>query len=174
MENLFFRNGVLHYYGNPAGYQSGKVVYVDSIFNKEELVSYVVSQGYEKVEVRDGVYDRLSETGDANEIEEVTGGRRIKIYQLLPNTSILIRFVSLAEREKRGFDGPKRDEYILVYEGEVKGFSLEDIWEKYNHHLPNGMTGHALSISDVLELIEEGESRFFYVEPTGFTEIEFM
>jgi len=173
MENLFFRNGVVHYYGNPAGYLSGNVVYVDSIFYKEELISYLTSRGYEKIEIRDGIYDRLSANGDVNGIEEVTGGRRIKIYQLLPNTSILIRFVGLAEREKRGFEKPRRDEYVLVYEGEAESFSLEHIWEKYNQSLPNGMKGHALSISDVVELIEEEDSRFFYVEPTGFTEIEF-
>lgn len=173
MENLFFRNGVLHYYGNPAGYLLREVVYVDSIFAKEELISYLARQGYEKVEVRDGIYDRLSESGEVNEIEEVTGGRRIKIYQLSECTPIMMRFISLTERERRGFEKPERKEYTVVYEGEVENFSLEDIWEKYNNNLPNGMRGHALSISDIVELAEEDASRFFYVEPNGFSEIEF-
>ena len=85
----------------------------------------------------------------------------------------MMRFISLAEREKRGFEKPQQKEYALVYEGEVDTFSLEDVWEKFGRRVPRDFEGHALSISDVGEFSEEEVSRYFYVEPKGFAEITF-
>ena len=67
----------------------------------------------------------------------------------------------------------KRQEYALVYEGEVDTFSLEDVWEKFGRRVPKDFEGHALSISDVVEFSDEMASRYFYVEPKGFAEIVF-
>ena len=86
----------------------------------------------------------------------------------------MMRFISLAERKKRGYDRPRREEYVRVYEGEIENYSLEEVWEKYGRRVPEGFQGHALSISDVVELIEDEASRFFYVEPKGFAEIVFQ
>lgn len=85
----------------------------------------------------------------------------------------MMRFISLAEREKRGFEEPQQKEYALVYEGEVDTFSLEDVWEKFGRRVPKDFEGHALSISDVVEFSDEKASRYFYVEPKGFAEIVF-
>ena len=52
-------------------------------------------------------------------------------------------------------------------------FSLEDVWEKFGRRVPRDFEGHALSISDVVELSDEMASRYFYVEPKGFAEIVF-
>ena len=51
--------------------------------------------------------------------------------------------------------------------------SLEDVWEKFGRRVPRDFEGHALSISDVVELSDEMASRYFYVEPKGFAEIVF-
>ena len=103
----------------------------------------------------------------------VSKGRRIRIYQLKQDSPLLMRFISLAERAKRGFEKPQQTEYVLVYEGEVDTFSLEDVWEKFGRRVSRDFEGHALSISDVVEFSDEKASRFFYVEPKGFTEIVF-
>ena len=100
-------------------------------------------------------------------------GRRIRIYQLKQDSPLLMRFISLAEREKRDFEKPKEKEYALVYEGEMDTFSLENVWEKFGRRVPRDFEGHALSISDVVEFSEEEVSRYFYVEPKGFAEIVF-
>ena len=75
----------------------------------------------------------LSEGGGVKETAEVSigEGRRLRIYQLGQDSPIMMRFISLAEREKRGFEKPQQKEYALVYEGEVDTFSLEDVWEKF-------------------------------------------
>ena len=85
----------------------------------------------------------------------------------------MMRFVSLAERKRRGFEEPRREEYVLVYEGEVEDFQLEKVWEKYRQKVPESWKGHALSISDVIEFAQGDDSRFFYAEPAGYEEIQF-
>lgn len=161
MKNIFFRDGILIYYGNPAGYLSEGKVVLDSIFDKEEIIAFLSEKEKLAVEIRSGVYDRLSEGGGMEMTVEASKGRRIRIYQLKQDSPFMMRFISLAEREKRGFEKPQQKEYALVYEGEVDTFSLEDVWEKFGRRVPRDFEGHALSISDVVEFSEEevGEMR---------------
>ena len=146
---------------------------LDSIFDKEEIIAFLSEKEKLAVEIRSGVYDRLSEGGGMEMTVEASKGRRIRIYQLEQDSPFMMRFISLAEREKGGFEKPQQKEYALVYEGEVDTFSLEDVWEKFGRRVPRDFEGHALSISDVVEFSEEEVSRYFYVEPKGFAEITF-
>ena len=173
MKELYFNNGVLMYYGNPAGYLADGKVVLDSIFEKEEIISYLSEKEKLAVEVRPGVYDRLAAGGGIEETGKENTERKVRIYQLKQGCPIMMRFVSLAEREKRGFGKPQADEYDLVYEKEVETFNLDAVWEQFNREPPVDFTGHALSISDVVGFSDEGESRFFYVEPMGFAEVSF-
>ena len=173
MKNIFFRDGILIYYGNPAGYLSEGKVVLDSIFDKEEIIAFLSEKEKLAVEIRSGVYDRLSEGGGMEMTVEASKGRRIRIYQLKQDSPFMMRFISLAERKKRGYDRPRREEYVRVYEGEIENYSLEEVWEKYGRRVPEGFQGHALSISDVVEFADGEASRFFYVEPSGYEEIRF-
>ena len=60
MKNIYFRDGILIYYGNPAGYLSEGKVVLDSIFDKEEIIDFLSEKEKLAVEIRSGVYDRLS------------------------------------------------------------------------------------------------------------------
>lgn len=174
MKKIYFSNGILNYYGNPAGYLTDGKVVLDSIFNKKEIIDYLSEKEKLAVEIRSGVYDRLSDGGGVDFAGEETRGRRIRIYQLKQDSPILMRFVSLAERKRRGFAQPQKQEYVLVYEGEVEDFQLEKVWEKFGRKVPDDFRGHALSISDVVEFSDGETSLFFYVEPKGFANIEFQ
>ena len=173
MKKIYFSNVILNYYGNPAGYLTDGKVVLDSIFNKKAIIDYL-SEKELAVEIRSGVYDRLSDGGGVDFVGEETRGRRIRIYQLKQDSPILMRFVSLAERKRRGFAQPQKQEYVLVYEGEVEDFQLEKVWEKFGRKVPDDFRGHALSISDVVEFSDGEASLFFYVEPKGFANIEFQ
>ncbi len=173
MKNIYFQNGVLFYYGNPAGYLHGRTVVLDSLFNKTELVCYIREKEQAEVEIREGVYDRLSEGGVETTAETPGTERRLRIYQLGQESPLMMRFVSLAERKKRGYGKPRRSEYILVYEGEAEKFDLEAVWDRFGRKAPSDLAGHALSISDVVEFADGEASRFFYVEPAGYEEIGF-
>lgn len=136
MKNIYFRDGILIYYGNPAGYLSEGKVVLDSIFDKEEIIDFLSEKEKLAVEIRSGVYDRLSEGGGMEMTVEASKGRRIRIYQLEQDSPFMMRFISLAEREKRGFEKPQQKEYALVYEGEV-----DTVWKMSGRSLAEGCQG---------------------------------
>lgn len=74
MKNIFFRDGILIYYGNPAGYLSEGKVVLDSIFDKEEIIAFLSEKEKLAVEIRSGVYDRLSEGGGMEMTVEASKG----------------------------------------------------------------------------------------------------
>ena len=129
MKRIYVQNGIVFYYGNPAGYLGDGTAVIDCMFQKEELVSFVKEQFLVEPVFREGVYDRLSEGGGVKETAEVSigEGRRLRIYQLGQDSPIMMRFISLAERKKRGYDRPRREEYVRVYEGEIENYSLGEI-----------------------------------------------
>ena len=175
MKRIDIVDGILYYYGNPAGCVSGETAILDTMFQKEELIRFLTEKGIENPVFRGGVYDQLSE--DSGTEKTITIDRKepkkFRIYQLGQDSPIMMRFISLAERKKRGYDRPRREEYVRVYEGEIENYSLEEVWEKYGRRVPEGFQGHALSISDVIEFADGENSRFFYIEPSGYEEIRF-
>ena len=52
MKNIYFRDGILIYYGNPAGYLSEGTVVLDSIFDKEDIIAYLSGEEKLAVEIR--------------------------------------------------------------------------------------------------------------------------
>lgn len=173
MRNIYFQDGILFYYGNPAGYLHDGTVVLDSLFDKEELTGYIREKMQTEAEIREGVYDRLSEGGTDSHAGTPATKRRLRIYQLGQESPLMMRFVSLAERKKRGYAQPQKQEYALVYEGEIEKFDPEAVWERFGRKAPPDFGGHALSISDVVEFADGDASRFFYVEPAGYEEIDF-
>lgn len=174
MKQVYFREGVLMYYGNPAGYLLEEKAVIDSMFDKKELRDYLKSVEKLDVVVKEGIYDRLSRKGiTPRELESVKDCVLLRIHQLKKDTPILLRFISLAEREKRGYGKPAEAEYETVYEAETDTINLEAIWERFNMNLPKEFEGHPLAISDVVELSAKGVSRFFYIDRMDFVEIVF-
>ena len=61
MKNIFFRDGILIYYGNPAGYLSEGKVVLDSIFDKEEIIVFRgdADKASEFIKAQDQVLDEI-------------------------------------------------------------------------------------------------------------------
>ncbi len=175
MKRIDIVNGILYYYGNPAGCVSGETAILDTMFQKEELIRFLTEKGIENPVFRGGVYDQLSE--DSGTEKTITIDRKeskkFRIYQLGQKSPVTMRFISLAERRKRGYDRPHRGEYVLVHEEEIEKFNLEEVWEKYGQAVPENFAGHALAISDVIEFADGDASRFFYIDAAGYEEIQF-
>ena len=129
MKRIYVQNGIVFFYGNPAGYLGDGKAVIDCMFQKEELVSFVKEQFLVEPVFREGVYDRLSEGGGVKETAEVSigEGRRLRIYQLGQDSPIMMRFISLAERKKRvpeGFQGHALSisDVVEFADGEVSRF----------------------------------------------------
>ncbi|MGN0424671.1 MAG: YodL domain-containing protein [Acetatifactor sp.] len=166
-------DGILHYFGNPAGYIDGDKVVVDSIFDKQDLVDYIENEVGKRVETKDGVFSGLVDGKFRYGPDVPIKNLSIRIYQLIPEGHLPKQFVSLYERREKGFGEPTRDEYKLTYEGQIEKFDLEDIWDRFSRFINRDERAHALAISDIVELTDGVNSRCFYIDTYGFAEISF-
>lgn len=64
--------------------------------------------------------------------------------------------------------------YDRVFEGEVECEGLEDVFRMFNLNHPDGYKGRSLSVSDIVEIIDDnGNSTFHFCDSFGFKEISF-
>ncbi len=73
--------------------------------------------------------------------------------------------------KKHGLEISGQD-YSLVYSGTAEqGETLDSLYEKFNLYGPEDFTGHSLSVSDVIVWNDGKESKAYYVDSYGFTEL---
>ena len=93
---------------------------------------------------------------------------KIKLYQIKEDLDMRgLAFLRYESVEKHG--GVRREEYVLVYEGDVPADDLEDVYVIFNRYelMPEGFAGRFLSVSDVI-VIEEGA---FFCDTYGFIKL---
>lgn len=172
MQRISIQNSVIIYYNNPAGYLSQGQAVVDPLFESEEMKIFL--SGHEEIgEIKwiEGVFERLI-NGQKTADDGFTLLKNCRIWQLRPESDILMRFIGYEDFQKQfGPPGPK--DYQVVYEGEVASNDLEAIYTQLNRNPPPGYGGHLLSMSDVVELYDESSSTFHYCDRFGFQEIDF-
>lgn len=78
MKRIDIVDGILYYYGNPAGCVSGETAILDTMFQKEELIRFLTEKGIENPVFRGGVYDQLSE--DSGTEKTITIDRKLPVY----------------------------------------------------------------------------------------------
>lgn len=171
MQGIELKNGCLFYYGSPIGYQEKDGLVADPSFRREELEQWL---GQRNMEVKwvDGVYDRLSSGGLQSAAEGAAPLKSCRIWQLKRDADIGMRFIPY-DQLLREYGEPNRENYDVVFDGQLENYDLEFIWFKFNEDHPSGFTGHSLSISDVVELYDGSGGSFFYVDRFGFQEISF-
>ena len=102
---------------------------------------------------------------------------KIAIYQINSDRdSERIAFVGLHSLERRrGSKDICPEIYDKVYEAEVDGTSLEDVYEKFNIYKPDDYKARSLSVSDVVEIIESDsvDPGFYFCDSIGFEKIDF-
>lgn len=164
-------NGIIEFYGNKAGFVKNRTAYIDKMFERRELTD-VLTQSYAlKVESRDGIYDRLI-SGEEAQTEML---KLCRIYQLKPSVDVQMKFISLSDMKRLGFGNPNIKNYDVVYEGNIETNDLDEIYGKlYIDAEVDGYRGHAMTMSDVIELYDDNESTFYYVDKDGYTIIQFL
>lgn len=94
--------------------------------------------------------------------------KRIRVYQLNSGTAPEKKFISYA-RLCELYEGVRRSDYHLVFDGRVEYASLDELYEVLGiGPLPEGFTGRRLSMSDVIELVQEDGSPLYYVDPEEY------
>lgn len=170
MNPIRMENGILVYYGNLAGRVTGGKAIVDPMFRGEELEEFLRRQkNIREVQWKEGVFERLMSGGmEPGGMEAI---KNCRVWQLKPEVDIYKKFIGYDQLLQR-FGPPQREDYQLVFDGEVETNDLEELYEKFNLSHPSGYSGYSLSISDLLELYDENGSTFHYVDRIGFQEVE--
>lgn len=96
---------------------------------------------------------------------------RFGIYQVKRDLTRDYAFESLERLQSRGLF-VDRNHYDLVYLNDLPpSATLEDIYEQFNINHPDDYTGRSLSVSDIVVIRKDGETKAHYVNDFGFQEI---
>lgn len=100
---------------------------------------------------------------------------QIKIYQINTDRD-LKRLAFLSYEQTMRVQGKTEIDsslYDLVFQGAIDCQSLEDVYRVFNIAHPEGYAGRSLSVSDIVEVTEKGQKRFYFCDRIGFKEVEF-
>ena len=153
--------------GMPIGYFDGENAVMDAAFIGCDTGRRLVREG-RAVRWQNGLAEKLR-----NLEQNVPSVRRVRVYQLKPDVDPARKFIGYQElKELSG--GPALKEYWEVFCGQLDTDNPDELYERFNAaKLPNGYRGHRLSISDLLELIGEDTSEFWYLDLNGFIPVKF-
>lgn len=171
MPGISLKNGLISYYGNPAGYTEKEKAIVDRIFQNEELSVWLKSRSLTP-EWTDGVMERLLAGEQITGMEVSAPLKNVRIWQLKPETDVRMKFISLDDMI-RDFGEPDPEHYRIAYDGQLGTNDLEAIYTRCNVNHPPGYNGHSLSMSDVVELYDSGSSEYHYCDRFRFEKIRF-
>lgn len=63
--------------------------------------------------------------------------------------------------------------YTKVFSGEVNCNNLDAVYQKFNIGHPEGYKGRSMSVSDVIAVTDEYETKFYYCDTYEYVEIKF-
>ncbi len=99
---------------------------------------------------------------------------KVRIYQMrLCEDTIPFVYEDLPVLLNRCCNRIPAELYRKEYGGEVDAKTLEDIFYIFNEQHPADYAARSLSISDVVEVIEDNQSSFYYCRVLGFQRIDF-
>ncbi len=75
--------------------------------------------------------------------------------------------------DTQGTDKIDSSIYVKVFSGEVNCENLSEIYTMFNIKHPEGYKGRSMSVSDILAVTENNETKYYYCDSIGFKEINF-
>lgn len=99
---------------------------------------------------------------------------KIRIYQIeMSLDEHNVAFRSHTEMQGKYPIGIPASLYRMVYEGVVPTKELSVVFYIFNMAHPQDYRARSLSVSDVIEVVEESGSTFYYCDTIGFREVPF-
>lgn len=111
--------------------------------------------------------------GRANEALYLSGtDNRYAIYQIVGNTKgRKYEFMGMDFLTSKGMAVDGAD-YAYIYGGLLsENDTLDSLYQTFNINHPENYTGHSLSVSDVVVIQKDGETKAYYVDSFGFAEL---
>lgn len=172
MPGITLKNGLITYYGNPAGYTEKDSAIVDSGFKNEEFADWLTAHSL-KPAWTDGVMERLVAGGQLDSSGETAAPlKNVRIWQLKPEVDVRMKFIGYEEMVE-GFGEPNPADYRIAYDGQLGTNELRAIDDRCRANTPPGYNGHPLSMSDIVELYDAQGSECYYCDRTSFKQIDF-
>lgn len=108
--------------------------------------------------------------------------QKYRIYQLDISEGKVIPFAfgGIKYLHKAGYEYPPASEYRLVHNGillyeqnEDENYRLTRLAQMYGDELPKDYIGRSIAPSDVIELYDDAERKYFYRDENGFWAVKF-
>lgn len=96
---------------------------------------------------------------------------KVKVYQVNPELDSHGTKFHSYDSAIESVGGIDPSIYKMVFDGELEADTLEDIYMILNQQQPPSYCGHALSVSDVIEVENNGEKEFFFCDSIGFEQL---
>lgn len=138
---------------------------------EQTIPEYLQEMAERNMEADKGIVE--SAIGRNNENLYLSGTEeRYAIYQIKDNSEERgYRFMGLDFVTSHGMAVDAAD-YAFIYGGHLSGEeTLDSLYEKFNLNHPAGYEGHSLSVSDVVVMQRDGQTKAYYVDSFGFKEL---
>lgn len=170
MNHFEIRRCLLYCYGNPAGTIKGRTARVDPLFKAVRLEQFLAQKGFQII-WQSGLFERLSKGGEAYDLgDENAHLKAVRIWQHSAAAPFQIRFIAHRALVALG-QTVKLSHYQVCFDGQLPTNDLPLIYQHFHDHMQRGFSGHLLSISDLIELYDESERLFYYVDRLGFKQV---
>lgn len=156
---------LIHQGGILIGYFEGGTAVMDADFWAGETARSLARRG-DKMRFEPGVAKKLK-----TEEEKKPLPRKVRVHQVKPQAVPEKKFISYALLYQR-FGGISPEDYQVVFDDQLDTDDLNRLYEVFNAPvLPQGYTGHRLSVSDVVELYDDSGSEFWFLDEEGFVPV---
>lgn len=163
------------YYSSPAGYVNKHIAVVDNMFHSQEMENWLAKRQLQ-ADWRDGVYERLAAAGLAEAFgrgeEAPEELKSCRVWRLRNDVDFGMRLKDFRAFQNQ-YGTPDRNDYDIIFDGQVETNDLHKLDEKFSDHPPRGFDGHPLAMGDVMELYDSEGSDFYYADRQGFYRFEF-
>lgn len=127
----------------------------------------------------DGIYGVEKETWERYQSQEKVEQRIMKgqeemfsIYQVRDDgLGQDYKFMGTSFLENNGMQAFREDYNLMYTDVLTENDTLDYIFQRFNIDRPDDFYGHSLSVSDVIVVSHNGESKSYYVDSFGFTEL---
>ena len=96
---------------------------------------------------------------------------RVRLYQIREDSAPELLFRGREAFRKRYGDRIPAEVYRKVYDGDLAVNDPEHVFVIFNTAHPEGYAGRSMSVSDVVEFVEEGA--FYFCDSFGFDPVQF-
>ncbi len=172
MQKTKIQHNLILWGGNHAGFISNGRATVDTMFQSPDLAQWLENKGY-SVLWKEGVYLRLVDSADKYGSENSGGIKSVRVWRMNNAYPLEAKFLFL-EDLRRNYGEPTQTSYDCIFEEEMGTENLETIFTHLSGEGATADFGYPLSISDVIELYDQEERLFFYVDRYNFVQIPFL